>query len=145
VCEPRAAKLAPRNDLEAIASLPFMLAAALCDGRVDLATLRPATLQRKDLQQFAARIACESDATLGTGFDGLLTIERSRGEVIKRRVALAPADAEAIRRKFRSNAAILYDTASAQALESAIMDSEAPRVREIIRLARRTRSSAAPA
>ena len=36
VGEPRDTKVAPRNDLEAIASLPFMLAAALADGRVDL-------------------------------------------------------------------------------------------------------------
>src|SRR5262249_16759815 len=38
VGEPRAIKVAPHNDLEAIASLPYMVAAALCDGRVDLAT-----------------------------------------------------------------------------------------------------------
>ncbi len=141
VCEPRAAKLGPRNDLEAIASLPFMLAAALCDGKVDLATLRPESLRRADLQQFAARIACEKDAALGSGFDGVLTIERSDGEVIRRRVALAPVDAAALRRKFRTNVSILYDAAAAQALESAIMDSKAPPVREIIRLAARSRAA----
>jgi 2-methylcitrate dehydratase PrpD len=145
VCEPRAGKIAPRNDLEAIASLPFMLAAALCDGRVDLATLRPETLRRADLQQLAARIACEKDPALGSGFDGLLTIALSDGEVLERRVALAPADAAGLRRKFRANATVLYDAAASQALESAIMSSEAPRVREIISLACQTRSRAATA
>ena len=39
------------------------------------------------------------------------------------------------------NVAVLYDAAAAQALESAIMDSKAPRVREIIRLAARSRAA----
>jgi len=50
-----------RNDLEAIASLPFMVAAALCDGRVDLTTLRPESIVRADIVALAARIECLGD------------------------------------------------------------------------------------
>jgi 2-methylcitrate dehydratase PrpD len=134
VCVPREAKLVPRNDLEAIASLPFMLAAALCDGTVDLDTLRPATLRRDDVQRLAARIECEVDEGLGTGFDGGITLARTDGEIIERSVGLAPADADRIRRKFRANAARLYRAPAADALETALLEAE-PGAREIIRLA----------
>jgi 2-methylcitrate dehydratase PrpD len=134
VCAPREAKLMPRTDLEAIASLPFMLAAALCDGTVDLDTLRPAALRRDDVQRLAARIECEVDDALGAGFDGAITVARTDGEVIERCVGLAPADADRIRRKFRANAARLYRGPAADALETALLEAE-PGAREIIRLA----------
>jgi len=134
VCEPRDAKLKPCNDLEAIASLPFMLAAALCDGRVDLRTLRAENLRRGDLQEFAERVTCEHARGPESGFDGLLTIALRDGEESAVPVALASPDEAAIRRKFRTNAAVLYGEAATNALENAIMN-DAPSARKIIRLA----------
>jgi 2-methylcitrate dehydratase PrpD len=142
VCVPREAKLAPQTDLEAIASLPFMLAAALCDGTVDLDTLQSATLRRDDVRRLAARIECDVDDALGTQFDGTITVARTDGETIERSVGLAPPDADRIRRKFRANAARLYPPPAAEALETALLDAE-PRAREIIRLACANAASAA--
>src|SRR5262249_25563518 len=93
VAEPRAVKIAPTNDLEAIASLPFMVAGALCEGRVDLATLQPETLGRADIRALAARITCEGDATLGSGFDGRIGATAD-GVLISCDVALAPPSEE---------------------------------------------------
>src|SRR5262249_52207067 len=90
VAEPRHAKIAPRNDLEAIGSLPFMVGAALIDGKVDLATLAPATISRPDIQAFASRIHCEADATLGPGFDGRMNVVRKDGERASRAVGITP-------------------------------------------------------
>jgi 2-methylcitrate dehydratase PrpD len=134
VCVPREAKIAPQSDLEAIASLPFMLAAALADGRVDLDTLAPASIRRADIARLAARIDCESDEKLGRGFDGVLTIVGSHGEVKRYPVALAPTDAERTRHKFRSNARRLYTADAADALERGLIEGQ-PTAREIIRLA----------
>jgi 2-methylcitrate dehydratase PrpD len=134
VCVPRESKLAPRTDLEAIASLPFMLAAALCDGTVDLDTLRPATLRRQDLRHLAARVECEVDEALGNGFDGAITVIRTDGEIIRRSVGLAPADPDRMRRKFHSNATRLYRSSAADALEMALLEAE-PGTREVVRLA----------
>jgi hypothetical protein len=133
VCVPREPKLAPRNDLEAIASLPFMVAAALRDGAVNLDTLREAALRRDDVRQLAARIECDMDETLGAGFDGAIRIIRSDGETAEP-VGLAPVDSERIRRKFQSNAAHLYAPAAADALATALIEGN-PGARDIMRLA----------
>ena len=88
VGEPRGTKIAPRNDLEAIASLPFMVAAALLDGRVDLATLAPKTIWSIEIRALASRIDCEADPSLGTGFDGRMEIVHRDGQTLTRAVGL---------------------------------------------------------
>src|SRR6185436_5112217 len=88
VGEPRDTKIAPRNDLEAIASLPFMLAAALIEGRVDLATLAPVTIQSTGIRALASRIFCEADPSLGSGFDGRIEIARHDGRTLARPVGI---------------------------------------------------------
>jgi 2-methylcitrate dehydratase PrpD len=133
VAEPRATKIAPRNDLEAIASLPFMVAAALLDGRVDLATLRPETLTRLDILALAARIECASDATLGTGFDGRMDVIVANGDPIRCAVALAAPSEERIVAKFRVNTTHLQP-AACTALETAVLR-DAPKSRAIVQLA----------
>jgi 2-methylcitrate dehydratase PrpD len=133
VCVPREAKLAPRNDLEAIASLPFMVAAAVRDGVVNLDTLREAALRRDDVRQLAARIECDVDETLGAGFDGAIRIIRVDAEIVQS-VGLTPVDTDRISQKFYSNAAHLYAPAAADALATALIEGE-PRARDIMRLA----------
>jgi 2-methylcitrate dehydratase PrpD len=59
LAEPRARKCAPATAIEAKFSLPFTVAAALVDGRVDLDTFAPANLSRPELQQVAARVQFE--------------------------------------------------------------------------------------
>jgi 2-methylcitrate dehydratase PrpD len=132
VAEPRPVKIAPTNDLEAIASLPFMVAAALCDGRVDLATLRPETLGRADIRALAARIACEGDATLGSGFDGRIEATAD-GVLISRDVALAPPSEKRMVAKFRANTAHLQQPACAE-LEAALLHNK-PATPALVQLA----------
>ncbi len=139
VAEPRATKIAPRSDLDAIASLPFMLAAALCDGKVDLDTLRPDALARADIRALAARIACDADDTLGKGFDGYLTVHPEAGSSVRCPVGLLPVDAQRVRSKFRANAARLYGAPQAAAIETAVLDGEPP-CRALMRMASRTRA-----
>jgi 2-methylcitrate dehydratase PrpD len=144
VCIPRENKLAPRNDLEAIASLPFMLAAALCDGKVDLETLRPETLARDDLRSLAARIECEMDERLGAGFDGAITVVDTDGRTARRSVGLKPFDEHRLRQKFHSNAARFYvSTTHADAIETALLEREPP-AREIVHLVSRPAASLFP-
>jgi 2-methylcitrate dehydratase PrpD len=133
VAVPRATKIAPRNDLEAIASLPFMVAAALCDGRVDLATLRPQTIARADILALAARIDCAGDDRLGTGFDGQLNAELRDGSQISRAVQLSEASEDQILAKFRTNAATFSADACA-ALERVVLN-DAPSGRQLVRVA----------
>ncbi len=133
VGEPRDSKIAPRNDLEAIASLPFMLAAALIEGRVDLATLTPATIQSPEIHAFAARIHCEADASLGSGFDGRMEIARRDGRAISRAVGLtSPTEAQIIA-KFRANTANRPQPATNALLRTLLEGT--PRCRELMHLA----------
>jgi 2-methylcitrate dehydratase PrpD len=144
VCAPRETKLAPRNDLEAVASLPFMLAAALCDGKVNLETLRPEMLARDDLRSLAARIECEMDERLGAGFDGAITVIHTDGKTTRRSVGLKPFDAHRLRQKFHSNVTRFYvSTTRAGAIETALLEQE-PGAREIVRLVCRPASSLLP-
>jgi 2-methylcitrate dehydratase PrpD len=145
VGEPRAIKIAPRNDLEAIASLPFMVAAALCDGRVDLETLGPDSLARADVRVVAERVACEADDRLGAGFDGRIELTAADGERISRPVALSAWSEQRLIEKFRANTAHLPPTACAL-LENALLHDE-PNTRTLVRLAAATtagREAAAP-
>lgn len=107
VAEPRAPKLAPATELDAIASLPFQVAAALTDGRVDLATLTPASRARPAVRALAAKVACVADPTLGHAFDGRLALGLRSGRTLEALVSAAPAAAERVRQKFLANAAAL--------------------------------------
>jgi 2-methylcitrate dehydratase PrpD len=133
VATPRANKIAPSNDLEAIASLPFMVAAALCDGRVDLNTLQPKTLQRADILALAKQTDCVADDKLGAGFDGRIDVEIRDGRRLSRAVALSDPTEERIVTKFRANTAHLSPSAR-DALEHAVLN-DAPGGRALIQLA----------
>jgi len=133
VAIPRQAKIAPRNDLEAIASLPFMVAAALCDGRLDVATLRRETYSRTEILALARRIECSADNALGASFDGLMNIEMRDGRRISREVVISATSDEQIIEKFRVNAACLPHDARSR-LEDALL-SDAPRGRALVQLA----------
>jgi len=133
VGEPRDIKIAPRNDLDAIASLPFMVAAALVEGRVDLTTLAPATIENPCIRALAARIACDSDAALGTGFDGRVEIVCYDGAPLSRDVAIAtPTEAQIIA-KFRANTARCSHVACDVLLHA--LTNANPPGRELMRLA----------
>lgn len=133
VGEPRDTKVAPRNDLEAIASLPFMVAAALIDGRVDLATLRPEAIRRPDIRALASRIDCKADTSLGAGFDGRMDVACNDGRHLLHAVGLVPPTEQRIIAKFHANTAS-QPHAARDTLLSALLD-ETPQSRELMRLA----------
>ena len=100
---PRETKIAPRNDLEAIASLPFMVAAAIADGRVDLGTLDAAALHRAEVRRLAERVVCNVDEALATAFDGRLEARTTSGATITRDVSSTAPDENRLVAKFRTN------------------------------------------
>ncbi|MFL6796196.1 MAG: MmgE/PrpD family protein [Xanthobacteraceae bacterium] len=143
VGEPRSIKTRPRNDLEAIASLPFMVAAALIDGKVDLDTLKPETIRRPEIRQLAARVYCEPDAALGIGFDGRMHVEFRDGGPVVLPVAIAPASETRIIAKFHANTAHCRSSARDALLDAVLQG--APRSRDLVRLATAALAHPAPA
>ena len=139
VAEPRAAKITPRNDLEAIASLPFMVAAALCDGHVSLATLGADRLARRDILDLAARIDCRADAALAVGFDGRIEIVLADGDHRQLAATLPDAASDRVRAKFHSNAALGCMTHASE-IETALLDGTIG-VRELMARAMRAPTS----
>jgi 2-methylcitrate dehydratase PrpD len=133
VATPRASKIAPGNDLEAIASLPFMVAAALCEGNVDLNTLRSETLARADILALAERTDCVADDKLGAGFDGRIDVEMRDGRCLSRTVMLSDPSDERIVAKFRANTAHLSPS-TRDKLEHTMLN-DAPGGRALMQLA----------
>jgi 2-methylcitrate dehydratase PrpD len=145
VCEPRPPKLSPATDMDAIASLPYLVAVALADGKVDLDALAPTMRTRTDLLALAARVEHRSDSSLGQGFDGAMTIERQDGEILTARVGSAPPDAGKLRSKFRANARRQADAATTRALEKAILDEPLPKFSRVAGILGTMPGVAAPA
>jgi 2-methylcitrate dehydratase PrpD len=104
VCAPRAPKVAPDTELDAIASLPYMIAAAIADGEVTLAALHEACRQRNDLRALASRVTHVEDASLGQGFDARLEIHLANGSVEVATAGAAVLETERLVAKFIANA-----------------------------------------
>jgi 2-methylcitrate dehydratase PrpD len=130
VAEPRAPKLTPRNDLEAIASLPYMVATAACTGAVGLDDLGPAALVRPDVLAMAGRIACVADAALGLAFDGRITLTLTDGSVLERPVAAAPPADDRVLRKVRAN--LGGEGRAIDALLACVLNAASPDVRTVM-------------
>jgi len=105
VCEPRIAKLNPSNALEAIASLPYLVAAALTTGRVDLDTLGEAARGDTATLAMADRVVHLEVPELVNAFDGRIEIVDKTGQTAQTNVGVAAIDADKLRAKFRANAA----------------------------------------
>jgi 2-methylcitrate dehydratase PrpD len=124
VAEPRAAKLRFDTELEAIASLPYQLAIAVLERRVDLSALQARQRGRPDVLQMAQRIETRTDPSLGRGFDGRLQLLTRDGRCFEREVSMPGSDRARIRDKFITNAgdrlcASIATTGTGAALESA--------------------------
>jgi 2-methylcitrate dehydratase PrpD len=146
VCTPRAPKLRPQSDMDAIASLPYQLAVALADGRVELDALGPACRARAQVLALAARIEHAADENLREGFNGRIAIALNSGEVLEAAVASAPPDRAKVLAKFRANAQRALEKDTAAALERALTAHALPEFAEVAlilgknrRIQRRTR------
>lgn len=99
VCEPRAEKVRPASMLVAIASLPFLVAAALLDGRVGLETIAEERLRRPDVLALAERVGYAVEPGL-EGFAAELTLETADGRTVRRGGRAAEAGAARLHEKF---------------------------------------------
>ena len=139
VAEPRDSKIRPATEMAAIASLPFLVAAALRDRRVTLATLEHEAREDPELLDLAARVTCIADPELGAGFDGMFSLMLRDGRSIERPAVSPPPDRDRLAAKFRANAALALDDGEAEALERAIMTSGLPDLGALYRLAGKRR------
>ncbi|MGH7006119.1 MAG: MmgE/PrpD family protein, partial [Alphaproteobacteria bacterium] len=103
VCEPRARKIAPKTELDAIASLPYMVAYALAEGGPTLDALSEVARKRADLRDLAARIEEQGDPALGRGFDAHLEIRTNSGPVYSAESSADVLDPGRLTAKFIAN------------------------------------------
>lgn len=101
VCEPNAEKIRPQTIMQSIASLPFHMASALIDDRVDLETIGDAQRVRPDVLALAAKVDYVPDAGLER-FDARLEIELAGGRTHSRGGRVAEPDAGRLGVKFSS-------------------------------------------
>jgi 2-methylcitrate dehydratase PrpD len=131
VCEPRTRKLRPESDMDAIASLPYQVAVALADGRVDLEALGAASRARPEVLGLARRVEPLADASLGEGFDGRMTIALASGERLESTVTSAPPERGKLLAKFRANVLRAMTKDNADALERALTARALPKFGEV--------------
>jgi 2-methylcitrate dehydratase PrpD len=125
VCEPVAEKTHPATTMQAIASLPFSVAAAFADGRVGIETLEDTSRARADVCALATRTDYEI-ADL-PGFAGELTIETTDGLIHASSGEAAEADAGRLAAKFTALAArALPPETIDQAIEAILALADAP-------------------
>lgn len=113
ICEPFAAKLRPDSPYAAKFSLPFLLAAALVDGRIDHDTFAPENIVRADLLALAARVNYRvsepGETTFPKYFPGLVVAKLVGGRAFEQRLDINvgnpdnPLSRAALEAKFRAN------------------------------------------
>jgi 2-methylcitrate dehydratase PrpD len=129
VCEPAAAKAAPRTDYDAKFSLPFSVAAALIEGQVGVSTFSAARLADPALLRLAARVTYSVDpaSPFPQTFPGHVIVRLEDGRTFEAREASnrggpdAPLPVAAIVEKFRDNAARTLPEARVRALEKSAL------------------------
>lgn len=107
VCEPAASKARPRTTYEAQFSLPFSVAAAFVDGRVDIDTYSRSRLDDPRVLALAARVGymIDRDSRFPAVFPGRVRLRLKDARVLEARVEGGQAPRrEAIVEKFRANA-----------------------------------------
>jgi 2-methylcitrate dehydratase PrpD len=98
VCEPVAEKIRPATTLQAIASLPFCVAAALTNGELGIAALESESRERADICGLAERI--EYRVADLPGFMGELALEMDNGGVHIKSGTSPEATANRLKAKF---------------------------------------------
>ncbi len=114
ICKPIQSKYAPGNAYGAKFSLPYLIACALIDGRVNGDCFTEHSIRRDDLLAVARKVSYEEAAQGATGFPkyfpGHLIVTLSDGRVLEKRVAInrgnpdAPLTDAEVAEKFSDNA-----------------------------------------
>ena len=126
VCLPREPKLRPANALEAIASLPYQIAVAFAEGRVDLGALDDAMRTRQDVLALAERVRHREDPALGSGFDGVFELRTLDGRNFSIPVRSAAVDPDRVLGKFRANMRRAGRSDQTAPIEGAVMAGALP-------------------
>lgn len=132
VCVPQDAKRRPTTDYEAKFSIPYAIAAGLLRGRLGLADLVPEAIVDPRAQSVMQRIDCVSDPTSGFPryYSGEVVLMLDDGTTLGHRVEINPGhperplDADAIRSKYRGNAALYFREPDVRALEAFVLSFE---------------------
>lgn len=119
VCEPLAEKHAPQSIMQSIASLPFHVASALIDNRVDLATIGDAQRSRADVLALTANVGYVTDAALER-FDAAIEIETTAGRTHRRSGQVAEPNAGRLGVKFSTLATRVLDPLAVDAALTAV-------------------------
>jgi 2-methylcitrate dehydratase PrpD len=130
VCEPAELKCRPDSPYAAKFSLPFMVAAALSDGKVGHETFSPENIARPDLLDLAGRVgyrvAAPNELTFPRYFPGWLRVKAKGGREFEERMDINlgtpenPMSQSAIEEKFRDNAGVAVDGAQTERLISSV-------------------------
>lgn len=133
VCEPREKKVAPLNDWQGRASLPYSIAEALVTGRLDGRSYRSTGDTRAAIRALAQKIDYEVDKTAKPGqFKGWVIVETLDGrrlervEPYNRGSAERPLSETDILTKFRTNGAALLKAEQLSAIEAAVASLSGP-------------------
>ena len=129
VAEPRQAKLRPRTPYDAQFSLPYSVAAAFGDGRVDLDTYAVERLGDRRVLALADRVVCRPDpaTTFPNDFPGWVRARPRDGRTVEAREPdgrggpARPLPPHAIVEKFRANAGRVLPAARVAELERATL------------------------
>jgi 2-methylcitrate dehydratase PrpD len=129
VCEPREGKLRPRTAYDAQFSLPYSVAAALLDGRVEIDTYVPERLGDERRLALASRVVhiVDTASTFPESFPGWIRLHLADGRVLEAREPDGrggpgrPLPASAIVEKFRANAGRSLPAARVAELEAAAL------------------------
>jgi 2-methylcitrate dehydratase PrpD len=120
VCVPRERRVRPVSELDAIASLPFMVSSALVEGTVTLQSIEAASLRRADIIALAERVHHVSEPTLGAGFDGRIEVRTIDGRTLTMYAGLSLTESAAVLGKFRRNAATAFKATRVEAIQTAV-------------------------
>jgi 2-methylcitrate dehydratase PrpD len=129
VLEPVDAKLTPRTTYDAKFSLQYSLASMLVDGRVDLDTYTEGAIQAEPVLALAKRVGYETHPypNYPANFPAAVTVRLTSGEVYDAETLHEPGgsenpmSADAIRAKFRANAALGLGEAEVESLENGLL------------------------
>lgn len=111
VCEPRAAKIAPRTAYDAKFSLPWSVAALLVDGDLGLASYDGQSIIRPEVVALAGKVTARTEdaGTVAADAPGLVELRFTDGTIVTGKVARSiggpeqPLDDAALDAKFLSN------------------------------------------
>ena len=122
VTEPAANKIAPHTIYDALFSVQYVVATALCGHPVDLGAFYDRPLDDPQILALAALITCpaDPDSDFPTHFPGEVVVHLTDGRSVRRRVPAShgtpenPMTDTEVHAKFRGNAARVIDSDQAQ-------------------------------